>query len=165
MDPRGGDDLAWTVRSHLVNGLHPPSDWVDDLAARFTARAILHAEWTHTAHLVVGAWHVHRYGPDEALARMRVGIRALNDAHGTPNSPTRGYHETVTRAYVVLLAEMLGRCPLTMPLADRVARVLASPIADKEALLAFYSRERLMSSTARAEWVEPDLAPLSRSLD
>jgi len=137
---------------------------VDGLATRFVARAIPHAEWTHTAHLVVGAWHVHRYGPDEALARMRVGIRALNDAHGTPNSPTRGYHETVTRAYVVLLAELLGRCPVAMPLAERVARVLASPVAAKDALLAFYSRERLMSSTARAEWVEPDVAPLRAPL-
>jgi hypothetical protein len=133
---------------------------VDDLVARFLARTIPHAEWTHTAHLVVGAWHVDRYGPDEALARLRVGIRALNDAHGTPNSPTGGYHETITRAYVVLLTEMLGRCPAAIPLADRVARVLASPVAAKDALLAFYSRERLLSSTARAEWVEPDVAPL-----
>lgn len=137
---------------------------VDDLAARFTARTIPHAEWTHTAHLVVGAWHVHRYGSDEALVRMRVGIRALNDAHGTPNSATRGYHATVTCAYVVLLTEMLGGCPAAMPLADRVARVLASPVAAKDALLAFYSRERLMSATARVEWVEPDVAPLRAPL-
>lgn len=135
-------------------------DRVDDLAARFTAGVIPHAEWTHTAHLVVGTWHVQRYGADEALARLRVGIRALNEAHGTPNSPTSGYHETVTCAYVRLLAEFLAGCPVEMPLADRVARVLASPLAAKDVLSTFYSRARLMSATARAEWVEPDVAPL-----
>lgn len=133
---------------------------VDDLAARFAARAIPHPEWTHAAHLAVGTWHVRRYGPEEALARLRVGIRALNDAHGTPNSSTSGYHETVTRAYVRLLAEFLAHCPVDLPVADCVTRVLAGPLAAKDVLLTFYSRERLMSVTARAAWVEPDLAPL-----
>lgn len=131
---------------------------IDDLAARFSAGVIPHAEWTHEAHLTVGAWHVHHFGPDEALTRLRAGIRALNDAHGTPNSPTRGYHETITRAYVRLLADALAQCPAAMTLPDRVARVLASPLAEKDFLLRFYSRERLMSEAARAEWIEPDLA-------
>jgi len=43
-----------------------------------------------------------------------------------------------------------------------VAQLLDSPLADREALFAFYSRERLMSTLSRAEWVEPDLAPLCR---
>jgi len=135
-------------------------DRMDDLAARFLARAIPHAEWTHREHLIVGAWHVHHHGPEEALARMRAGIRVLNDAHGTPNSPTRGYHETITRAYVTLLAEVLAGSAPTEPLAERVARVLASPLADKDVLLRFWSRELLMAPAARAAWVAPDLAPL-----
>jgi hypothetical protein len=47
-----------------------------------------------------------------------------------------------------------------MPLAERVAQLFASGLADKEALLRFYSRSRLMSSEARATWIEPDLLPL-----
>jgi hypothetical protein len=143
----------------------PTAEHVDDLARRFLARTIPHDEWTHLAHLTVGAWHVQRYGPDEALARLRVGIRALNDAHGTPNTATSGYHETVTRAYVRLLAEFLAACPIAMPLAERVARLQAGPLAARDVLLKFYSRERLMSSSARAEWVEPDVAPLRLSED
>lgn len=100
------------------------------------------------------------FGPVEALARLRTGISQLNDSHGTPNSATRGYHETITRAYVHLLAEFLDSVPRTMPLAERVARLLASRLAAKEALLQFYSRERLMCSEARATWIEPDLLPL-----
>ncbi len=136
---------------------------IDDLVARFRARTLPHAEWTHHAHLTVGAWHVERYGPDEALARLRVGIRSLNDAHGTANTATSGYHETVTRAYVVLLAEFLAASAADVPLAERVRRLLAGPLAARDVLLAFYSRERLMSARARAEWVEPDLMALRLS--
>ncbi len=132
---------------------------LDDLVARFLARVVPVAEWTHREHLIVGTWHVHAYGPDEALARMRTGIRALNDAHGTPNSETRGYHETITRAYIRLIAELLAPSAPATP-AAAVHRVLASPLADKDLLLRFWSRDRLMSPAARAAWVAPDLAPL-----
>jgi len=117
-------------------------------------------EWTHAAHLAVGLWHVDRYGAGEALVRLRDGIRRLNESHGTVNSATSGYHETVTRAYVELIAVFCATCPAGLPLSDRVALLLGSPLADRAVLLRFYSRDRLMSGDARAHWVEPDLAPL-----
>jgi len=135
-------------------------DRIDDLAARFRAALVPHAEWTHRAHLTVGAWHVHHHGADEALAMLRTGIRALNDAHGTPNSATRGYHETITRAYVTLLAEALAAFPAATPLAERVAHILESPIAERDVLFRFWSRDLLMAPAARAAWIAPDLAPL-----
>lgn len=111
-------------------------------------------------HLVVGTWHVHRYGPEEALARLRTGIRRLNESHGTVNSATSGYHETVTRAYVQLLSEFVAGCPAEMPLREIVAAVIDSAVAERDVLFRFYSRERLMSALARSEWVEPEAAPL-----
>jgi hypothetical protein len=132
------------------------SDVVDmeELAGRFVACTLPKAEWTHAAHLRVGAWHVARFGPEEALARLRTGIRALNDSHGTVNSATSGYHETITRAYVALLAEALESAALD------VDALIRGPLAARDALLRFYTREALMSPRARAEWVEPDLRPL-----
>jgi hypothetical protein len=133
---------------------------LDELAARFASCSLPRDQWTHQAHLAVGMWHLHRFGAEQALARLRNGIRRLNDSHGTPNSSTRGYHETITRAYVQLLAEYLAQCPLEMTLAERVARLLTSPVARKDVLLRFYSSERLRSDLARAEWVEPDIRSL-----
>ena len=133
---------------------------LDDLAARFNAAAIPRPEWTHQAHLRVGAWYVDRFGADAALARLRVEIRRLNEANGVANTPTDGYHETVTAAYVRLLSHFLGACPPSMPFAARVAAMLASPVAEKKALLRHYSHDLLMSSRARAEWVAPDREPL-----
>ena len=129
------------------------------LGPRFEACAIPAKVWTHAAHMTVGLWHVARYGRDEALVRLRAGIRRLNESHGGVNSATAGYHETITAAYVMLLSQFLEHYDGT-PLGDVVADALGGPLAAKDMLLAFYSRERLMSTEARAAWVEPDLAPL-----
>jgi hypothetical protein len=133
---------------------------IDDLGTRFEACAIPKAEWTHAAHLVVGLWHVHRYGAEDALVRLRSGIRRLNESHGGVNSATDGYHETITAAYVHLLAQYRDRCSADQSLSERASQLLDSPLAGKHALFTFYSREPLMSAIARAEWVEPDIAPI-----
>ena len=91
--------------------MSPPLAPIEAIAARFAAAAIPAGEWTHETHLVMGAWHVARFGPDAALERLRAGIRALNAAHGTIDSDTRGYHETITVAYVRLIARFLRGRP------------------------------------------------------
>jgi hypothetical protein len=133
---------------------------VDALAARFAAAAIPATQWTHHAHMIVGVWHVVRYGPDAALDHMRAGIRRLNAAHGTIDSDTRGYHETITRAYVRLLAAFVAARPAGEPVAAMIAALLAGPLAARDVLARHYSRERLLSVDARRGWMEPDLAPL-----
>ena len=130
------------------------------LAVRFTSLRLPKEEWTHAAHLTVGLWHVDRYGPAEALTRLRDGIRRLNESHGNVNTPTSGYHETITAAYVMLLAQYLETCSPELSLGARVQRLLAGPLAGRDMLFTFYSRERLMSVEARAQWLEPDRGPL-----
>jgi len=134
---------------------------LDRLVTNFCSTTLPKADWTHAAHLTIGMWHAHRYGPDEALSRLRVGIRRLNDRHGTINSTISGYHETITRAYVQLLSQFLKGCPQELPFLDRLSCLLGSQLADKTALVHFYSGEVLASASARAEWLEPDLAPLN----
>ena len=132
---------------------------LDDLVRRCAALTLPKRDWTHAAHLAVGLWHVRRYGRDDALARLRPGISRLNESHGTVNSSTGGYHETVTRAYVQLLAAFAAsHAALTE--AQCVTELLGDPLADKEALLHFYSSARLFSREARLGWMEPDLVPL-----
>jgi hypothetical protein len=138
-----------------------------DLVEAFLAGTLPRDEWTHEAHLRVGAWHVHHHGADGALALLRERIRRLNDRHGTVNSATSGYHETITAAYARLIADFLA-APVPVAsssgsgtdLEARVVALLASPLADRAALFRFWSRERLLSPEARAVWLPPDLAPL-----
>ncbi len=134
------------------------------LAEMFRTATLPRAQWTHQAHLRVGAWHVHHFGASEALVRLRHGIRALNVSHGTANTPTGGYHETITAAYVTLIAAFLAADDRHLPLEDRVDRMLAGPFADRALLLRFWSQETLMSPAARAAWVPPDRVPLALPL-
>lgn len=133
---------------------------VERLVGGFRDRALPPAEWTHAAHLAVGTWFVLRHGVDGAVERLREGIRGLNDAHGTPNSDTRGHHETITRAYLLLIAERIGALGSGATPAACARAVLASPLAARDALLAFYSEDRLLSVAARRGWVGPDRRPL-----
>jgi hypothetical protein len=133
---------------------------IGEIGARFEAAAIPATEWTHETHLVMGTWHVARFGPVEALERLRAGIRGLNAAHGTVDSDTRGYHETITRAYVRLIARFLQNRSAGEPLDVSVAALLASPLAARDLLFRHYSRPVLFSVAARRGWVEPDREPL-----
>lgn len=131
------------------------------LVAAFQDRSLPREEWTHLAHLRVGSWHVATYGPDEALTRLRRDIRALNEAHGGANTATGGYHETITRAYIVLLQGFLQQCPAHRSTEAHIDLVESHPVADPMVLRHFYSGDLLMSVRARQEWVEPDKAPIS----
>jgi hypothetical protein len=133
---------------------------LDDLVARFLDGTVPREEWTHAAHLAVGAWYVHRFGPEEAIARLRSGIRALNDRHGTPNTDTSGYHESITVAYVRLIDRFLSTGELSDSLESRLPDLLRGPLADRAFLFRFWSREVLMSPSARASWTPPNLSPL-----
>ncbi len=162
------DDLSLTAHQSLFETYRGPklrlahrdAPLLDHLGSRFEACEIPAKEWTHAAHMVVGLWHVSRYGADEALVRLRSGIRRLNESHGGVNSATSGYHETITAAYVRLLAQFLASGSTDMALSMQAIGLLASPLASKDVLFAFYSRDRLLSTAARAEWLEPDLGPL-----
>ena len=133
---------------------------LEELVRRFEACELPRREWTHAAHLCVGLWHVCHHGPDVAWVRLRLGIRRLNESNGVVNSATSGYHETITRAYVQLLAAFADR-HAGAPLADSVAQLLGGELAERSALRKFYSRGQLESTEARLGWVEPDLAPLA----
>lgn len=127
----------------------------DALWAAFHARTLSHARWNHAAHLRMAWLHLERYGIEEAHLRIRAGIIRLNASHGLVESPARGYHETLTRVWLLLVAE-----------ARRLARggdsrsFLAAHRLERDAPLRFYSRERLFSLEARSTFVPPDLASL-----
>jgi hypothetical protein len=133
---------------------------LEALVQRFAAAQLTRREWKHTTHLQVGAWYVHHLGKQGALDVLRDSIRRLNERHGTPNSDERGYHETITRAYVELIADFFTTFGPAVELEARVRALLASPLADREALLRYWSREVLFSVEARRGWVAPNLAPL-----
>jgi hypothetical protein len=112
-------------------------------------------EWTHAAHLTVGLWYARESPPAVALDRIRAGIQRYNAACGVEDTPTDGYHETITRFYMWLIGKYLAE------VSDRTDWVRVTndlvELASVEAPKRYYSRERLMSVEARLGWVPPDL--------
>lgn len=132
----------------------------DRLVEAFRARTLPKSEWTHRAHLRVGLWHLLHCRPDDALARLREGITRLNEAHGTANTDTGGYHETITRFYVWLISRFVESADCTRSI-DELAKELIDRCGDRDLPLRYYSRQRLFSVAARRGWVEPDVRPLA----
>jgi len=87
-------------------------------------------------------------------------IAAYNESVGGVNSDTTGYHETITQASLGAARTVLAGLPEGVSPGQAFAALMASPMADKDWLLAYWSRERLMSAEARRTWMAPDLKPL-----
>jgi hypothetical protein len=135
------------------------ADEVVRLVERFETATLPHAEWTHHAHLTVALWYASHNSPGAALALMRTGILRLNEAHGVVTTPTRGYHETITRFYMHMVGCHVEREGVAGDWAERANRWIQMCGA-RGLPLRYYSEARLRSAEARAGWIEPDLAPL-----
>ena len=126
----------------------------------FRNRTLPAPRWTHQAHLTVGLWHILNRPSDAVLDQIRRGIIAYNAAVGTPNSDTRGYHETITAFYVWAIRKYLRDANTDLALVALTNGLLASRYATKSYPFDFYSRERLLSVAARGACLEPDLKSL-----
>jgi hypothetical protein len=133
---------------------------VADFIALFECGLLPRERWTHRGHLVAGFWYLTLYSLDEALGVMRTRIRRHNDAVGTPNTDSSGYHETITRLYLLGIGAHIA-AHRELPFETSLQALLASPLAESRWPLTFYSSERLFSVAARQEWVGPDLEPLA----
>ena len=90
---------------------------------------------------------------------MRAAIRHYLDARGIETTLESGYHETITLCWMRLVSHYLASTNLDCSLVELINRVIEH-FRDKNYLLAYYSRERLMSREARYGWLEPDLGQL-----
>lgn len=132
---------------------------LDDAALweQFGAAALPAAAWNHHAHLRMAWLFLARHPLDDAHILLRVGIIRLNASHGLVETPTRGYHETLTVVWLSLVAA----CRADAAAADSPAFLARhAPALGKDVPLRHYSRDRLFSAAARARFVAPDLAPL-----
>ncbi len=123
----------------------------------FESSQIPMPDWTHRAHLRM-AWLMADQGePEAVIPRVKRALIGLLTAYGIPQTETRGYHETVTLAWLKLIQTLRQttshRCADTF--IDEHPQLL-----DKTYLLTFYSRAAIMGGDAREKWVEPDLRPL-----
>ena len=126
-------------------------DTIRNIVQKFEACEFSPEEFTHRHHLTVASWYLCAGTRADALSRMRTGLQSFIAHHGK-----QGYHETITRFWMELLAAYLNELPDSMPLLSKVNGAVER-YRSKEILFSYYSRERVMSDDARQGWIAPDL--------
>ena len=125
----------------------------DDIAihvelARFQAGAIDPAQFSHRHHLRIGFELMRRYPFTEAAHRFATGLRAMATRTGRPGL----YHDTITVAFLAVIAERNASSAYgDFDAFERDNHDLLR----KDALLAWYGTQRLMSPLARSTFVLP----------
>jgi hypothetical protein len=128
---------------------------VAGLVAAFEAATIPAAEFTHVAHIAVALSYLKEMAPEQALERMREKIRAFAAHHGVSNL----YHETLTAFWMKLLDHVAGTYDVDLAHWRRINLIVAR-WGTRAPVDAHYSREVILSNTAREKWVAPDRLPL-----
>ena len=108
-------------------------------------------QFHHQQHVEVAWRFVRQYGMPAALAEFTVAIKRFADAKGA----TGLYHETITWAFLLLIAERQAKCGAASW--DEFAAANPDLLAWKPSILErYYSSEVLKSELARRVFVFPD---------
>jgi hypothetical protein len=132
-------------------------DEIETFIVAFEACSLPKVHWTHQAHLIVALWYNLRHTPGDALNIVREGIKRYNEAVGTENTATSGYHETITVFYMWAVRKFIENASSGASLVELANSLIGGKCAAKSFPFEYYSRDLLLSSEARAVWVKPDL--------
>lgn len=138
---------------HDAAAIHSEEE-LQALVRRFEEGTLVKSLWTHAAHVAMGSHYVFLLGETDALAMMRLRVRAYNEAVGTINSTSSGYHETLTRFWIAVLARLFVVHPTETELAF-VQRAVASYGGKRDLHGAYYNFDVAKSVEARRDWVAP----------
>jgi hypothetical protein len=134
---------------------------ISHIGEGLVARTLPRSEWTHEAHLAATTYLLLRRSDIDLDRELPGIIRRYNESVGGVNSDTEGYHETITRMFLHGVRLFLSEADTKAPLYELVNDLLLTPMGRRDWPLRFYSRERLFSTEARRNFVDPDLRALA----
>ncbi len=126
----------------------------DDFVTAFLSGSLPPTQFHHRDHLRLTWALVRLTGVEAAMKRITSGIRYFATQHGQAEK----YHETMTRFWVLLVGHMVAARPDITTFDEFLA---AFPmLLEKDLPYRHWRRETMLSSDARAHWVEPDILAL-----
>ena len=124
----------------------------EELVKAFESTELPASAFPHAAHVRVAWWYLRSAPFHVALARFAAALQAFAAAKGASHK----YHETITVAWMALVAERLARTP---DLAwDGFAAAHPELFQRPSHVTQLYSEARLASDDARCTFVLPDLS-------
>ena len=133
---------------------------IERLALSFIDCTLPKTEWTHAAHFAATIWILRKRPKFAEPESMRTLIVRYNEATGTANTDTSGYHHTVTLASIRAAASHLEGHSSDTPLQAVLKSLVTSPFGRPDWLLSYWRSDTLFSVTARRMWAEPDIKAL-----
>ena len=125
---------------------------MEDLFDRFVDTSLPADLFHHHQHVHVAWMFIQKYGMPQALAEFSTAIKRFADAKGA----TGLYHETITWAFLLLIAERQATCGAATW--DAFAAANPDLLVWKPSILErYYSSEVLKSDLARRVFLFPDL--------
>jgi hypothetical protein len=123
---------------------------VQALVTAFEAAEVKPAEFSHLHHLAVAAYYLLNHGPDRALTLMRDGLFGVLRRNNLD-----AYNETITVFWLRYVEQWLTSVAGNPSQLEAINQLIAeSPAANL--IFDYYSKELLLSDTARRQYVEPD---------
>ena len=125
---------------------------MNDLLDKFMDTTLPSDQFHHRQHVNVAWLFVRNHGMPAALSEFTAAIKRFADAKGA----TGLYHETITWAFLLLIAERQAKCGAASW--EEFASMNADLLVWKPSILErYYSKATLTSDLARAVFVFPDL--------
>lgn len=125
---------------------------MNELLDKFVDTSLPAGEFHHRQHVQVAWSFVQEHGMPAALGEFSSAIKRFADAKGA----TGLYHETITWAFLLLIAERQARRPVDTW--DEFAAANPDLLVWKPSILnRYYSKELLASDLARRMFLMPDL--------
>jgi hypothetical protein len=132
---------------------------IDAFIAAFESGTLPKPRWTHAAHILIGACYVHALGESAAINQMRARVTAYNVAVGGQNTPTSGYHETITILWIKILAQFHRNHP-TLTRAAFATLCVEHFAPQRDIFRRYYDYDVVASTEARRTWHPPTLESL-----
>jgi len=157
---------GWALLEEL-RGAPDPDEWLpswlaseqslDDFLAGFYDGSFPITWWTHGAHVGMAAAILWTTPVARAVDVIRDGIKRYNLSQGGQNTETSGYHETLTRLWIGAVAATMTTLPQDITRLHAVRQVYRAYARRSAFFRDWYPFDLLKSSSARKEWVAPDL--------
>ena len=123
-----------------------------ELFDRFVDTTLPADQFHHEQHVQVAWLFVRQYGMPAALSEFSAAIKRVADAKGA----TGLYHETITWAFLLMIADRQARKPAVTW--DEFEAAHPDLLTWKPSILnRYYSKELLASDLARRTFLMPDL--------
>ena len=129
----------------------------------FEACTIPLGDWSHRSHIRMAWIYLRLMRFEEAINAVRAGLQQFVRANAVPDSLERGYHETLTIAWMRLVASAVkhyGEPADSAAFCDAMPHLLCRTLTR-----VFYSKDRITTFEAKNRFVPPDLAALPEPID